>query len=163
MIQANLRKLYRLTALVLLAMVWSMPGGTSQAQFVRNGAVGGVKVDVNGVISNPDAGDFRQLQAAWQAGLAPVPADLDAAVDLRFVSLRTLEAEAARALDAGKPLPESVRSMAGLQRIRYVLIYPEQKDIVLAGPAEGWKVNAQGSVVGKASGRPTLALDALGV
>jgi hypothetical protein len=42
-----------------------------------------------------------------------------------------------------------------------VLIYPEQHDIVLAGPAEGWRVNSLGSLVGKASGRPVLLLDDL--
>ena len=32
---------------------------------------------------------------------------------------------------------------AGLQHIRYVFVYPEQKDIVLVGPGEGWKVDDQ--------------------
>ncbi len=136
-------------------------GQPVQAQLVRSSAVGGVKVDVDGVISSPTTGDFRELQTAWQQGLAPVPGDLDKSVDVRFVSLRNLESEAAKALDAGQPLPDAVRFLAGLQRIRYVLIYPDQKDIVLAGPAEGWRANALGSVVGKSSGRPTLTLDDL--
>jgi hypothetical protein len=54
-----------------------------------------------------------------------------------------------------------VRYLAGLQRVRYVLVYPEQQDIVLAGPAEGWKVDTHGSVVGATSGRPVLSLDDL--
>jgi hypothetical protein len=45
--------------------------------------------------------------------------------------------------------------------VRYVLVYPERQDIVLAGPAEGWRVNAMGSVVGATSGRPVLTLDDL--
>ncbi|MEX2317373.1 MAG: DUF1598 domain-containing protein [Pirellulales bacterium] len=160
MFDAQLRFHSRLAALLLVA-AWSALAGVAQGQFTRFGAVGGVKVDVDGVISHPDAGDFRQLQVAWQQGLEPVPADLNAAADLRFVSLRSLEAEAARALASGKPLPDAVRYLAGLQRVRYVLVYPEQKDIVLAGPAEGWRVNSLGSVVGKASGRPVLLLDDL--
>jgi hypothetical protein len=148
-------------AIATLALVSSAFVESGSAQFVRNGAVGGVLVDGNGVIAHPNVGDFRQLQAAWQAGMQPVPADLAAAVELRYVSLRNLEAEAARALDAGAPLPDAVRCLAGLQRVRYILVYPDQKDIVLAGPAEGWRVNDLGSVVGKASGRPTLMLDDL--
>jgi hypothetical protein len=42
-----------------------------------------------------------------------------------------------------------------------VLVYPEQNDIVLAGPAEGWRVDTKGSVVGATTGRPVLTLDDL--
>ena len=52
-------------------------------------------------------------------------------------------------------------SWPGLQRVKYVLVYPEQQDIVLAGPAEGWRVDSLGSVVGATSGRPVLTLDDL--
>src|SRR5205085_4694241 len=38
---------------------------------------------------------------------------------------------------------------------------PDQKDIVLAGPAEGWKIDAAGEVVGATTGRPVLMLDDL--
>ena len=90
-----------------------------------------------------------------------MPADLEKWTDLRFVSLKQLEAEIAAARAAGKPLPDAVRYMAGLQRVRYVLVYPDKQDIVLAGPAEGWKVDSLGSVVGATSNRPVLTLDDL--
>jgi hypothetical protein len=48
-----------------------------------------------------------------------------------------------------------------MQRIRYVFVYSEQKDIVLAGPGEGWKLNAQGEVVGTTTHRPVMLLDDL--
>jgi hypothetical protein len=51
--------------------------------------------------------------------------------------------------------------LSGLQRVQYVFVFPDQHDIVLAGPAEGWKINDQGEVVGDVSGRPTLQLDDL--
>ena len=70
--------------------------GTSQAQFFRAGAVGGVKVDVNGVVSNPEVSELKDLQAAWEQGLKEVPADLEKWTDLRFVSLKQLEAETDR-------------------------------------------------------------------
>ena len=62
---------------------------------------------------------------------------------------------------ASQPIPDAVRFLAGLQRVKYVLVYPEKKDIVLAGPAEGWRVDTMGSVVGATSGRPVLTLDDL--
>jgi hypothetical protein len=131
------------------------------AQFFRQPSVGGVKIDTDGVVSNPQVGELKQLQAAWQKGLEQVPADLQKWTDLRFVSLKQLEAEVAAARAAGKPLPEAVRYMAGLQRVRYVLVYPDKQDIVLAGPAEGWKIDSLGCVVGATSNRPVLTLDDL--
>lgn len=132
-----------------------------QAQFGNRSAVGGVKVDVDGVLSNPQVSEMKDLRQAWQAGLQQVPEDLQKPTELRFVSLKRLEAEAAQAQQAGKPLPDAVRFMAGLQRVRYVLVYPDQHDVVLAGPAEGWRTDALGNVVGASSGRPVLLLDDL--
>jgi hypothetical protein len=132
-----------------------------QAQFGQRSAVGGVKVDVDGVLSNPQVSELKELRQAWQAGLQQVPDDLQKPTDLRFVSLKQLEAAAAQAQQAGQPLPDAVRFMAGLQRVRYVLVYPDQHDIVVAGPAEGWRIDALGNVVGASSGRPVLLLDDL--
>jgi hypothetical protein len=126
-------------------------------------SVGGVNIDADGVISNPKVGELKDLQATWQKGLEQVPADLQKWTDLRFVSLKQIESELAAARASGKAIPESVLFLGGLQRIRYVLVYPEQQDIVIAGPAEGWKVDTHGSVVGATSGRPVLTLDDLAV
>ncbi|MCC7475176.1 MAG: DUF1598 domain-containing protein [Pirellulales bacterium] len=127
----------------------------------RNSAVGGVKIDTEGVLSNAQVSEMKELQSAWQSGLQQVPADLQPWTDSRFVSLKQIETEVAAARAAGKPLPDAVRYLAGLQRVRYVLVYPEKQDIVLAGPAEGWKVDTHGSVVGATSNRPVLTLDDL--
>jgi hypothetical protein len=134
---------------------------TSHAQFFRNAAVGGVKIDAEGALSNPELGELKQLQAAWQRGMQEVPKDLNAWTDLRFVSLKQLESQIAEARSTGKEIPDAVRYLAGLQRVQYVLVYPDRQDIVLAGPAEGWKVNHLGSVVGATSNRPVLTLDDL--
>src|SRR4051812_15613156 len=157
--RSNIRRL--LVAMVAIA-TFCLTSGPVEAQFgFRQPSVGGVKIDTDGVVSNPQVGELKQLQAAWQKGLQQVPADLEKWTDLRFVSLRQLESEIAAARTAGKPLPDAVRYLAGLQRVRYVLVYPDRQDIVLAGPAEGWKVNTLGSVVGATSGRPVLTLDDL--
>jgi hypothetical protein len=133
----------------------------ASAQFFRQPSVGGVKIDTDGVISNPQVAELKQLQAAWQKGMEPVPADLEKWTELRFVSLKQLESEVAAVRAAGKELPEAVRYMAGLQRVKYVLVYPDKQDIVLAGPAEGWKIDSLGCVVGATSNRPVLTLDDL--
>lgn len=145
-------------ATVVMLCAWGAP---ADAQFFRTGAVGGVKVDVDGVVSNAELGELKELQSAWEQGFQEVPADLEAWNDLRYVSLRRLESQIAESQADGKSLPDAVRFLAGLQRVRYVLVYPEQHDIVLAGPAEGWRVDARGCVVGTTTGRPVLVLDDL--
>ena len=149
------------TLVVLAAVVqWSV-ADTARAQFFRGSAVGGVKVDVDGVLSNAEVGSARELQDTWQAGLQNVPADLAKPVDLRFVSLRQIEQAVADAAASGQPLPDAVKYLAGLQRVRYVLVYPDAHDVVLAGPAEGWRVDARGNVVGATTGRPVVLLQDL--
>jgi hypothetical protein len=80
---------------------------------------------------------------------------------LRKISLKRLEAALAAAVKDRKPLPDEMRLLGGLQRIEYVFAYPEQNDVVLAGPGEGWRVDGSGYVVGVTTGRPTLLLDDL--
>jgi len=149
------------TATLLAVVLVSWLAQAGQAQFFANRSVGGVTVDVDGVLSNPDVSELKQLRAAWQAGMQEIPADLDQPADLRFISLRRLEAEVARAVESGQPIPDAVRYLAGLQRVRYVLVYPDRNDIVLAGPAEGWRIDSLGNVVGATSNRPVLLLDDL--
>src|SRR5205809_958268 len=90
-------------AAAAVAIVGSMLCARSQAQVIFR-PVGGVRIDAAGVVSNPEVGDLKELQVAWQKGLAEVPADMNAWTDLRFVSLRQLEAEIATARAAGRPL-----------------------------------------------------------
>jgi len=150
----------RLLAIATVAMLFCVVANSAHAQFI-NRAVGGVKIDADGVVSNPEVTELKELQATWQQGLQQVPADLEAWTDLRFVSLKQLEAEIAKPRAADERLSDAVRYVAGLQRVKYVLVYPDRKDVVLAGPAEGWRVDTMGSVVGATSGRPVLALDDL--
>ncbi|HVT29186.1 MAG TPA: DUF1598 domain-containing protein [Lacipirellulaceae bacterium] len=155
---ANARRHVILAATIAATCIATTP---TRAQFFQRAAVGGVKIDTDGVVSNPQVGELKALQAAWQKGLQQVPADLEKWSDLRFVSLKQLEAEIASAHAAGKPIPDAVRFLAGLQRVRYVLVYPDRQDVVLAGPAEGWRVDTLGNIVGVTTGRPVLTLDDL--
>src|SRR6185436_3405673 len=61
----------------------------------------------------------------------------------------------------GLDLPEEIQYLAGIQRIEFVFLYPEQNDIVLAGPGEGWKVDGNANIVGITTGRPVIRLEDL--
>jgi hypothetical protein len=81
--------------------------------------------------------------------------------ELRMVSLKKLQAALQRELETGQEVPDEMQMLAGLQRIEYVFVYPEENDIVLAGPAEPWVVREDASVVGRTTGRPVLLLSDL--
>ena len=97
----------------------------------------GVLIDPQGVLRVKLVGE-ADGQLAMQRRMAvasAMPADLRTPSKLRKVALSRLEAELARQLEAGHGLSEDLTHLAGLQRIQYVLIYPEAGQIVLAGPA----------------------------
>ena len=62
---------------------------------------------------------------------------------LRMISLNRLEKDAQLRLAAGQPLDETMHTLAGLQRIQYVFVYPESNDLVLAGPAGDWTTGSE--------------------
>jgi hypothetical protein len=123
--------------------------------------VGGVYIDAGGVLRQtgtlaPDA-RLRLLRAA-SVDPPSTPA-LGIGSKLRMISLRRLQ-RTVSALHAKKePLPAAVRYLAGLNRVQYLFFYPEENDVVIAGPAEGWKQLPTGEVVGTRSNRPVLHLD----
>src|SRR6185436_8224299 len=80
---------------------------------------------------------------------------------LRLVSLKRLERAVAERIASGRPLPETLRHLAGLTQVQYVFTYPAEREIVIAGPAEGWRYDESGRAVGRESGRPLLDLDDL--
>ena len=91
--------------------------------------------------------------------------DLQAAVPLRHVALSRLERELATAIAAGHGIPDEMQKLAGLTKVQYVFVYPgegaEPGEIVIAGPAEPWMIDAAGRTVGVATGAPTLLLEDL--
>lgn len=126
-----------------------------------NGAVGGVAIDADGVIARAEREESARLREARGNALLPVSREIAATSKLRKVSLRRLEATVAQRLNAKEPLTDEMLLLAGLQRAEYVFVYPEQNDVVLAGYAEGWKLDEQGTVVGQTTKRPVLRLDDL--
>ncbi|MCA9179438.1 MAG: DUF1598 domain-containing protein [Planctomycetales bacterium] len=124
-------------------------------------AVGGIFIDADGAVRAPSADMKNARIKALREAVAKPAGDVNTPVELRRISLRGLEAAVREALAKGDTLPDEIQFLAGLQRIQYVFVYPEQNDIVIAGPAEGWVVNGDGEIVGITSGRPVLRLDDL--
>jgi hypothetical protein len=123
----------------------------------------GVSVDAHGeltVKSFPDpTGRLKAQRLA--ASRSRLSGEMAARSELRKVSLVALERAVAKCLETGAPIDESLQYLAGMQRIRYVFLYPSANDVVIAGPAEGWVDDASGRVVGITTGRPVLRLDDL--
>jgi hypothetical protein len=131
-------------------------GGRSTRQ-----SVGGVFIDACGVLgsASTDARDaLRQERVKAMDGLR---GDINEPTELRKVSLRMLDEALAEQIATGKEIPTEMRFLAGLQNIRYVFVYPDQQDIVIAGYGEGIKIDAVGNAVGSTSNQAVLLLDDL--
>ena len=139
---------------------------TVQAQVGQGQGVSGangVIVDADGVLrlhafEDPNGAITKKRRAEAKARLNPQVALTS---ELRKVSLNRLEAAVRAQLQKGQSPTEEMQFLAGLTRVRYVFYYPETKDIVLAGPAEGWIPDAAGRACGLESGRPSLQLQDL--
>jgi Protein of unknown function (DUF1598) len=123
-----------------------------------------------GVLVSPD-GVLRVKQFAEKSGqLAKVRAaearvklgaELARPSELRKISLTRLEEAMAERLAAGQAPTDEMKNLAGLTRLQYVFYYPESKEIVIAGPAEGFMPDAAGRMIGTNSGRAVLELQDL--
>jgi hypothetical protein len=137
-------------------------GGTQQGGQTSSNA-GGVEVDAQGVLRTKQVVDpsgklSDQRKAAARAILS---GDVMKSSELRYVCLNRLEKEVEALRKEGKPLTEEMLNLAGLTRITHVFYLPESKDIVLAGPAEGFYADPAGRVVGMESGQAVLQLQDL--
>jgi len=124
--------------------------------------VGGVSIDATGMVTPADKSTRIPVRDALRKTHSAPAGELTGKAEMRMVSLRRLdEAIAANGTTTAELLPDDIRFLAGIQRIQYVLIYPEENDIVLAGPGEGWKVDDEGNIVGVTTGRAVLRLEDL--
>src|SRR5207237_1156236 len=122
---------------------WEDTGGNgSVMQFPT-----GVLIDAQGVLRpamKQDRGNelaqLRRLAAKNQSN----GGDAHQSSRLRKVSLVRLERQAELLAAQGQPPTPEMQTLAGLERIKYVLVYPEQGDIVLAGPAGDWQADGEG-------------------
>lgn len=149
------------SAVLIFAVAVAVTPTVHAQVFSNQRSVGGVMFTADGVISNATVAERGQIQRAALEAIAKVPADLAKQCQMRKVSLKRLDAALRECASTGTAVPDAIQCLAGLQQIKYVLAYPEENDIVLVGPAEGWKVAADGTVVGETTGKPVLLLDDL--
>jgi hypothetical protein len=135
----------------------------------------GVYVDAAGALRMREGGAKATLAAvrsrgartgsgtdlAKVAGTPQAAGSARASSELRYVSLRRLEAAIADCQRRHAPLEPEMLTLAGLQRVSYVLVYPESQDLVLAGPAGDWQTTPTGAIVSIETGRPIVRLDDL--
>ena len=141
----------------VIGTILAVPSLASAQTTTGTSNAAGIAVDAEGVLrtrvfSDPSGQLIRERIAAAKATLAP---KVSAFSKLRKVSLNRLEQAI---LDHQGTLSDEMRYLAGLQRVRYVFYYPDSKDIVLAGPAEGWMPDLSGRIVGLTSRRPVVQL-----
>lgn len=123
----------------------------------------GVAVSPNGLLASLKKEEHTGRLKAL--GVVARKADLNAEVaqqsDLRFVSLTQLEREASKRLSEGRPIVETMKNLAGITQLKYVVVDPKSRDVLIGGPSEAWKYDSHGNPIGVKSGRPTLQLDDL--
>ena len=114
----------------------------------------GVYIDTEGVLQARDTGEHKRL-----TDLRKEARKLERQDSLVYVSLPRLFAEARELIETGKPLPDRIRHLDGMTRLRYVFVFED--DLVIAGPAEPFDATVPFRPLGKLSGRPVLHLDDL--
>ncbi len=135
-------------------------GGGGQATNLIGSPIAGIDVDAQGVLRVRQF-DPRLAQQRLAAARANQDANVMQPSKLRKVSLNRLEAAIAAQLEAGQPLTDEMKALAGLTRVTYVFYYPETKDIVVAGPAEGFFADPTERLIGMETGQPVVLLEDL--
>lgn len=105
--------------------------------------------------------ESRLNQVALEASRANTNTDVRVRSSLRLVSLPQLERHIAALQANGQPIPDDVRNLAGITRVKYLMTFPETGDVVIGGPAADWTIDAAGRSVSVTDGRPVLQLDDL--
>ena len=127
------------------------------------GLTSGVLVDADGVLRRLSSDDFggQLMRHRIEQARANLDQDIARRSKLRKVSLTRLAKLIKQAINEGHGPDEAMKNLAGLTRIQYVFYYPETKDIVLAGPAEGWIADDTGRPLGIDTGQPVIELQDL--
>jgi hypothetical protein len=144
------RSLFRLACglAVAAAALFAGPAGaqTTTPAATQPMAVGGVAISPDGVL---------QMRRT-----VPPQARRTAETGLTYISLARVFTQMAAAGQGGS-LPPDLRYLHGLTRIDYLFVYPDQHDLVLAGPSEAVNADNPLQPVGRATGRPVVQAEDL--
>ncbi|MBM4002682.1 MAG: DUF1598 domain-containing protein [Planctomycetes bacterium] len=143
--------------------------GTPKPGWIDDGGVGtvekfpgGVLIDTQGSLGKLKAGSGKYFNARHASARAESGnRDIRRESEFRKVSLTKLERELQIRRALGQEPDEAMRLLAGLNKVEYLMVYPDSGEIVLAGPAANWHQDGEGRIVSAANGRPVLQLDDL--
>jgi hypothetical protein len=144
----SMRQMALLLALAAGGPAWGQAAAAYDPQ--------GVQVDANGVLRSRTSEPDARLAELWKNAKT-----LQKDGKFLYVSLPRLFAEARRSIERGKGLPSDLRYLGGLTRLQYVFVYPDSKDLVVAGPSEPVDAREAYRPLGKITGRPVLHLEDL--
>ena len=160
--ELGIARLVRIVASASLGII-CLAATVHAGGFQNQNAVGGVMIDASGVLRTATV-DERLDAANIMRGLVDqADGDMAKKTELRMVSLKRLQAAIVESSKTGDAMPDEISLMAGLQRVEYLFVDKENNDIVIAGPAEPWKLLDDGSVVGTQTGGATIRLEDLAV
>ena len=155
----------RLNPVALLVLALLLCGtNISLAQVDPDPPLLGVHVDADGLLTARRSTDDPKLLATRKAALAKARKEARAQGDkpgLTYISLPRLFAEAKAAVDGGKEIPQDVALLNGMTKLRYIFLFPEEKDLVIAGDSEPYHMENPARPIGLLTGRPVLRLDDL--
>ena len=119
----------------------------------------GIDVDADGHVL-PISQEKSDALGKMMANVLESPQEnLNRKVSRRIISLKKLDAKVKEIVEQREVLPDSIRYIGGLTSIEYIIAVPDENDLLLIGPAEGWRVDAAGNVVGNQTGQPILVLE----
>lgn len=146
------RQFPQLWSIVLAALVITGISDAVQAQIDEDDVtIAGVYVDADGMMRVRAEGNDRARRRPGRA----IARD----GELVYISLPRLFAKAREQVESGEGVTADLRTLGGMTRLQYIFIFPDARDIVIAGPAEAVDFTNPRLPVGKLSGRPVLRMD----
>jgi hypothetical protein len=154
---ADFESLIDLITSTIAPQTWDTVGGPGAIDSFP----GGVYVDTSGLMRRARLSSTAiDLDVLRQAALsADDNRDLRRSSSLRKISLTRLEKYVQFRAAFGQEPTEEMKNLAGLHKIQYLFLYPDSRDLVIAGPAGDWAADEEGRNCHVASGEPTLQLD----
>jgi len=158
--QPDFQSLIELMTSTIAPESWREAGGTQGEVRPHNG---GVFVDAAGAMKPiVDADELARLGSLRRdAARGVTGASARTTSALRKVSLTRLERELQLRAAQGLAPTEELATLAGLQKIQYVFVYPETGDVVIAGPAGDWYLGRENRRLSVETDRPVVLLDDL--
>ena len=150
---------YLFPALVVFAACLGMTATLAQNSDDLRSAGNGIDIDANGRVITLAPKKSDTLGKMMANVLEPPPEALDRKVSRRTISLKRLDAQVREIVEQYEILPDVVRYLGGLTSIEYIVVVPDENDLLLIGPAEGWRTDAAGNVVGAQTGQPVLVFE----